>query len=101
TEEAVLRAARDDNATVVNADLSRIVRKNTMLRAAPIDSPTSHGTRHASAEDFSTRTGHPVLVVSNERQTVTVLLDGRKYLLRPRSELSETINRLMATLSRE
>ncbi|WP_053717777.1 tetratricopeptide repeat protein [Saccharothrix sp. NRRL B-16348] len=98
TDEAILRAARDDNATVLDAGLGRIVRKNTELRTSLSTRASGGGTRHKNGERFSVETGHPVAVVSEERQTITVFHGERKYLLRTRDELRDEIRDLMAGL---
>ncbi|KOX24394.1 hypothetical protein ADK67_19040 [Saccharothrix sp. NRRL B-16348] len=96
TGEAILRAARDDNATVLDADLNRIVRKHTELRTSPTTQATGGGTRHNSAERFSSETGHPVAVVSEEKKKITVFHNGRQHLLQDRSELERKAGLLMA-----
>ncbi|KOV89877.1 diadenylate cyclase [Nocardia sp. NRRL S-836] len=101
TGEAILRAARDDNALVVDLSLSRIIWKHTELRTLPTTRATSTGTRHKSAERFSIENGHPVVVVSEERKTITVFHGGRTYFLLKRSELNEKIAHLRYAVDHE
>ena len=98
TDEAILRSASDDSATIVGDGLDRIIRKGAILQSSRMTSATSPGTRHFSARRYARQTGLPVIAVSEERQTVTLYFGTDQYLLRRRSDLRDEIYHLMGAL---
>lgn len=98
TDEAILRAAQDDCATILSAGLDRIIRKHAMLNPHPTIPASSRGSRHVTAERYARQTGRPVIAVSEERRTITLFFGDDQYRLRTKAELRDEINDLMWSL---
>jgi hypothetical protein len=96
TAGAVLRAARNDGATILSPDLLRIVRKHTVLNPQPETLTSDRGLRHVTAARFSAQTNHPVVVVSEERRDVTLFVGKDRFTLPEKADLRTKITDLMA-----
>lgn len=97
TDEAILRAA-EEGATILNVTLAQIVRKNAILNTEPTTPAVGQGSRHITAQQYSTQTGHPVIAVSEQRRTVTLFLGADVYVLRSKAELRTEIDAQMGFL---
>ncbi|MFG1645716.1 tetratricopeptide repeat protein [Amycolatopsis sp. NPDC049252] len=98
TAEEIGRAARNDNATVVTADLKSILMERVVLRPRSQIAATAGGTRHLFASRYAKETGKPVIVVSEERRSVTLYAGEREHTLRSRTELRQQVDDLMLAL---
>ncbi|WP_439381379.1 diadenylate cyclase [Amycolatopsis lexingtonensis] len=98
TAEEIGRAARNDNATVVTADLKLILMERVVLRPRSQIAVTAGGTRHLFASRYAKETGKPVVVVSEERRSITLYVGDREHTLRSRTELRQQVDDLMLAL---
>jgi tetratricopeptide (TPR) repeat protein len=96
--EEILRGSFTDGALILNPELDRIVRVRTFLRPRSVAAVGEGGSRHLFAARFARETGRIVVVVSEERQTITVFCTHSRHLLRLRSELRVEVDDLMSAL---
>ncbi|WP_103347587.1 tetratricopeptide repeat protein [Amycolatopsis sp. CA-128772] len=98
TAESVFRATEGDNATALDVSCRRIIRRHVMLIPQGRGGATGLGTRHHSAEMFAKETGRTVVVVSEERQTITLFSGEGRFELRRKAELQTEIDNLRSVL---
>ncbi|MEU4249060.1 tetratricopeptide repeat protein [Amycolatopsis sp. NPDC026612] len=98
TAEEIGRAALNDGATVVTADLTLVLRERAFLRPRSMSAVTAGGTRHVASARYAKETGKPVLAVSEERKCVTLYVGDGEYTLRSRTELRQQVDDLMVAL---
>ncbi|MDT0329349.1 tetratricopeptide repeat protein [Nocardiopsis lambiniae] len=98
TAEKIHRAAQNDGATILSADLERIAREGVFLGPRATRSTDTGGTRHFIAASWAEQTGRPVVAVSEERRTVTLYLGTDRHLLRTDAELRSEIDDAMNAL---
>ncbi|HMQ66975.1 MAG TPA: DNA integrity scanning diadenylate cyclase DisA [Arachnia sp.] len=100
TEQALRELAKLDGAIILSNDLSTIVAAGVHLVPAG-DLPTAEtGTRHRSADRTAQAAGVPVVTVSASMATVSLFLDGRRYLVETVPQVISRANQTLATLSR-
>ncbi|MFT3887876.1 MAG: DNA integrity scanning diadenylate cyclase DisA [Arachnia sp.] len=100
TEQALRELAKLDGAIVLSTDLSTIVAAGVHLVPAG-DLPTAEtGTRHRSADRTAQAAGLPVVTVSASMSTVSLFLDGHRYLVESVPQVISRANQTLATLSR-
>ncbi|MET8849233.1 tetratricopeptide repeat protein [Amycolatopsis sp. NPDC004625] len=99
TAESIFRATEGDNATVLDdAPCRRIIRRHVILVPQGTAGTAGLGTRHYSAELFAQETGRTVVVVSEERRTITLFSGDGRYELRRKTELQTEIDNLRSVL---
>lgn len=100
TEQALRELAKLDGAIVLSNDLSTIVAAGVHLVPGG-ELPTAEtGTRHRSADRTAQAAGLPVVTVSASMGTVSVFLDGHRYLVETVPQVISRANQTLATLAR-
>ena len=98
TPQLLYEVAKMDGAIIVNPPLSRIVYANVQLMPDPTIASNETGTRHRTAERVAKQTGSLVISISQQRETVTLFVDGLRYQLGEISEVLARTNQALATL---
>ncbi len=98
TAEEIGRAALHDGATVVTADLTLILLERVILRPRSTIAVTAGGTRHLFASRYAEETGKPVVVVSEERRSITLYAGDGEHTLRSKTEVRQQVDDLMLAL---
>ncbi|QXV57786.1 tetratricopeptide repeat protein [Amycolatopsis sp. TNS106] len=91
-------ASNNDGATIVSADLERVLLEQAVLQPKPVAVESAGGTRHISSWSFAKEIGKAVIVVSDERQTVTVYYREEQYFLTSKDELRRKLDGSMNAL---
>jgi diadenylate cyclase len=92
--------AKMDGAIIADESAEVLYRANVHLLPDPSIPTSETGTRHRTAERVAAQTGHPVVVVSEGRSTVTVYQGSGKYELRSPTALLALANQNLLTLER-
>lgn len=92
--------AKMDGAVVTDEAAEVIYRANVHLIPDPSIATNETGTRHRTGERVAVQTGRPVIVVSEDRQTVTVYVGSRQFELRSPTALLALANQNLLTLER-
>lgn len=98
TSERIFRAARNDGATVLNSGLTRIIAMHAALFPSRSEPSEGRGLRDIVGRKVAEQTGHPVVVVSKSRATVTLFYNGAGHELLPLPVLHEMISDEMHAL---
>lgn len=100
TEQTLRELAKLDGAIIVSKDLTRIVAAGVHLVPAG-DLPTAEtGTRHRSADRTAQASSVPVVTVSASMSTISLFLEGRRYLVETVAQVISRADQTLATLSR-
>ena len=92
--------AKMDGAVITDEDAEVIYRANVHLIPDPSLDTNETGTRHRTGERFAQQTGRAVVVVSEDRQTITVYTTESTYELRNPTTLLAQANQNLLTLER-
>src|SRR6476619_4736188 len=98
TPQLLYELAKMDGAIIVNGAVAKIAHANVQLMPDPTIASNENGTRHRTAERVAKQTKAPVISISQQRETVTVFVGDRRYLLDPISEVLAKTNQALATL---
>lgn len=92
--------AKMDGAVITDEAAEVIYRANVHLIPDPSIATSETGTRHRTGERVAVQTGRPVIVVSEDRQTVTVYVGSGQFELRSPTALLALANQNLLTLER-
>ncbi|MET8849237.1 diadenylate cyclase [Amycolatopsis sp. NPDC004625] len=98
TGRTIFTNAAIDGAIILDPSLQSIVHKYATLKPTIAMKATGPGTRHAMGSGFAAQTQHPVIVVSEETQHVTLYLGDDRLLLRGQAELRASVDAEMQLL---
>jgi diadenylate cyclase len=100
TANRLREVAKMDGAIILDEDAARILRAAVHLHPDPALPTDETGTRHSAADRVSRQTHHPTISVSESMSTVTIYVDGRRYVLEDSSSILARANQAIATLER-
>ena len=100
TPARLAELAKMDGAVITDEAAEVIYRANVHLIPDPSIATSETGTRHRTAERLASQTGRPAVVVSENRQTVTVYTADDSYELRSPTTLLAQANQNLLTLER-
>ena len=83
TPALLYQLAKMDGAIALNGNATRIAWCNVQLMPDPTIASNETGTRHRTAERVAKQTKALVISISQQRETVTVFVGDRRYLLDP------------------
>ncbi len=92
--------AKMDGAIILNANATKIVMANVQLTPDPTILSSETGTRHRTAERVSKQTEALVIAVSQRRDSVSLYVDGAKYILEDIPIVLAKANQALATLDK-
>jgi diadenylate cyclase len=98
TPQLLYELAKMDGAIIVNGAVAKIAHANVQLMPDPTIASNETGTRHRTAERVAKQTKALVISISQQRETVTVFVGDRRYLLDPIAEVLAKTNQALATL---
>ena len=100
TPALLYQLAKMDGAIVLSANATKILWANVQLMPDPTILSTETGTRHRTAERVSKQTDALVIAVSERRRTVSLYLDGGKYILEDIPSVLAKANQALQTLDK-
>jgi diadenylate cyclase len=100
TPTLLYQLAKMDGAIVLDRSASRILWANVQLMPDPTIQSQETGTRHRTAERVSRQTPALVLAVSQRRDSVSLYVEGIKYILRDIPTVLAKANQALATLEK-
>ncbi|STC68829.1 DNA integrity scanning diadenylate cyclase DisA [Corynebacterium pilosum] len=89
-----------DGAVVLSTDCTRIIKANVQLVPSPSYPTGESGTRHRSAERTALQTGRPVIAVSASMNTITLYVEGQRYVLVEPAAIMTRANQQLGTMER-
>jgi diadenylate cyclase len=92
--------AKMDGAVITDESAEVIYRANVHLIPDASISTNETGTRHRTGERVAVQTGRPVIVISEDRQTVTVYSGSSQFELKSPTSLLAQANQNLLTLER-
>ena len=98
TPQFLYELAKMDGAIIIDSGLTRIAYANVQLMPDPTIASAETGTRHRTAERVAKQTDALVLSISQQRETVTLFLDDRRYQLDSIADLLARTNQALHTL---
>lgn len=99
TPQALRELAKMDGAIILSSDLDEIVAAGVHL-VPPGGLPTSEtGTRHRSADRLAQAAGVPAITVSASMSTISLFVDGHRYVVDTTQRLLGRANQTLATLA--
>jgi diadenylate cyclase len=98
TPQLLYELAKMDGAIIVNGAIAKIAQANVQLMPDPTIPSNETGTRHRTAERVAKQTKALVISISQQRETVTLFVGQRRYLLDPIAEVLAKTNQALATL---
>jgi diadenylate cyclase len=98
TPQLLYELSKMDGAVVVNESVSRLACANVQLVPDPAIPSHETGTRHRTAERVAKQTGALVVSISQERETVTLFVDGHRFKLDRVPVVLARANQELATL---
>jgi diadenylate cyclase len=98
TPQLLYELAKMDGAIIVNGAVAKIAHANVQLMPDPTIASNETGTRHRTAERVAKQTKALVISISQQRETVTVFVGDRRYLLDPIADVLAKTNQALATL---
>src|SRR4051794_25384668 len=98
TPQLLYELAKMDGAIIVNGAVAKIAQANVQLMPDPTIPSDETGTRHRTAERVAKQTKALVISISQQRETVTLFVGQRRYLLDPIAEVLAKTNQALATL---
>ncbi len=100
TPALLYQVAKMDGAIVLNTNSTKIAWANVQLMPDPTILSVETGTRHRTAERVSKQTDALVIAVSERRDTVSLYIDGAKYILEHIPAVLAKANQALATLDK-
>src|SRR4051812_26054384 len=98
TPQLLYELAKMDGAIIVNGAIAKIAQANVQLMPDPTIPSNETGTRHRTAERVAKQTNALVISISQQRETVTLFVGQRRYLLDPIADVLAKTNQALATL---
>lgn len=99
TPQALRELAKMDGAIILSNDLDQIVAAGVQLMP-PSGLPTAEtGTRHRSADRLAQAAGVPNITVSASMSTISLFMDGHRYVVEPTERLLSRANQTLTTLA--
>jgi diadenylate cyclase len=100
TPSLLWQVAKMDGAILLNANVTKIVWANVQLMPDPTILSVETGTRHRTAERVSKQVDALVLALSQRRDTVSLYVDGSKYVMVDIPVVLAKANQALATLDK-
>src|SRR5918912_3519510 len=100
TPQLLYELTKMDGAIIVNEACTKLVYANVQLMPDPTIPSNETGTRHRTAERVAKQTEALVISISQQRETVTVFVDGGKYILEEIPVVLAKANQALATLDK-
>src|SRR5919109_3369833 len=100
TPALLYQVAKMDGAIILNQNVTRIVWANVQLMPDPTILSVETGTRHRTAERVSKQVDALVLALSQRRDTVSLYVDGSKYVMVDIPVVLAKANQALATLDK-
>lgn len=99
TPQSLRELAKMDGAIILSNDLGTIVAAGVQLMP-PAHLPTAErGTRHRSADRVAQFTGVPTVTVSASMSTISLFMDGHRYVVESAERLVSRANQTLTTLN--
>lgn len=87
-----------DGAIVLSTDLKKIVYANVYIKPDSSIPTKETGTRHQAADRLAKQTDNLVIAISQRRNTITMYLGDKKYVMHDESTLISAANQILLTL---
>jgi diadenylate cyclase len=100
TPSLLWQVAKMDGAILLNTNVTKIVWANVQLMPDPTILSVETGTRHRTAERVSKQVDALVLALSQRRDTVSLYVDGSKYVMVDIPVVLAKANQALATLDK-
>ncbi len=100
TGTALRELAKMDGAIILNDALDRILFAGVHLMPDAAVETSETGTRHRTADRVARQTGVPTVTVSASMSTISLFVDGRRWVVQHPEQLLARANQALATLSR-
>lgn len=100
TATALRELAKMDGAIVLSDALDRILFAGVHLMPDAVVETAETGTRHRTADRVARQTGVPALTVSASMSTISLFVDGTRWIVQRPEQLLTRANQALATLSR-
>jgi diadenylate cyclase len=98
TPQLLYELAKMDGAIIVDPALATLAYANVQLIADPAIPSAETGTRHRTAERVAKQTDALVISISQQRETVTLFVQQRRYQLEPIADVLAKTNQALATV---
>ena len=98
TPQLLYELAKMDGAIIVDSSLSTLAYANVQLMPDPAIPSEETGTRHRTAERVAKQTDALVISISQQRETVTLFVQQRRYQLEPIADVLAKTNQALATV---
>lgn len=100
TGTALRELAKMDGAIILNDALDRILFAGVHLMPDAGVETSETGTRHRTADRVASQTGVPTVTVSASMSTISLFIDGRRWVVQRPEQLLARANQALATLAR-
>ncbi len=100
TGTALRELAKMDGAIILNDALDRILFAGVHLMPDASVETSETGTRHRTADRVASQTGVPTVTVSASMSTISLFVDGRRWVVQRPEQLLARANQALATLAR-
>ena len=100
TGTALRELAKMDGAIILNDALDRILFAGVHLMPDASVETSETGTRHRTADRVASQTGVPTVTVSASMSTISLFVDGRRWVVQRPEHLLARANQALATLAR-
>ena len=100
TPTGLRELAKMDGAIVITADFEHIVAAGVHLVPDGALPTLETGTRHRTADRVSRQTGVPVVTVSSSMATISLFLDGQRYVVESSDQILSRSQQALAALAR-
>ena len=97
---ALRELAKMDGAIILNDALDRILYAGVHLMPDAAVDTTEAGTRHRTADRVARQTGVPTVSVSASMSTISLFVDGTRWVVQRPEQLLARANQALATLAR-
>ena len=97
---ALRELAKMDGAIILNDALDRILFAGVHLMPDAAVETTETGTRHRTADKVARQIGVPTVTVSASMSTISLFVDGRRWIVERPEQLLTRANQALATLAR-
>ena len=97
---ALCELAKMDGAIVLNEALDRILHAGVQLTPDAAVASDEIGTRHRTADRVARQTGVPTVTVSSSMATISLFVEGSRWLVHRPEQLLARANQALATLAR-
>ncbi len=98
TPQLLYELTKMDGAIIVTEDIGLISHANVQLMPDPTIASKETGTRHRTAERVAKQTDTLVVSISQQRETVTIVVGHQRYQLDPIADVLAKTNQAVATL---